>query len=90
MRETLINKLENAWGVLIYGELFYIYTDWEMEDDELCFTFIPQMKDENSDRYFIPYAVEDTLEVFYDADSAMWTINNLEIPPFQILRVDTY
>ena len=92
MRETLINKLENAWGVLIYGELFYIYTDWEMEDkdDELCFAFIPQMEDENRDRYYIPYAVEDTLEVSYDADSAMWTIKNLEIPPFQILRVDTY
>lgn len=90
MRETLINKLENAWGVLIYGELFYIYTDWEMEDGELCFAFIAQMDDENSDRYFIPYAVEDTLEVSYDANTAMWTIKNLEIPPFQILKVDTY
>lgn len=92
MNKTLINKLENAWGVLIYGELFYIYTDWEMEDkdDELCFAFIPQMVDENCDRYFIPYAVEDTLEVSYDTKTAMWTIKNLEIPPFQILRVDTY
>ena len=90
MRKTLINKLENAWGVLIYGELFYVCTDWEMEDDELSFAFIPQMEDENSDRFYIPYAVEDTLEVAYDAKTAMWTINNLEIPPFQILRVDTY
>jgi hypothetical protein len=90
MRETFINKLENAWGVLIYGELFYVCTDWEMEDGESCFAFIAQMEDENSDRFYIPYAVEDTLEVSYDAKSAMWTIKNLEIPPFQILRVDSY
>ena len=89
MRETFINKLEKAWGVLIYGELFYVCTDWEMEDGESCFAFIAQMEDENSDRFYIPYSKEESLKVTYNAITSEWKIENMDIPPFQILKVDT-
>jgi hypothetical protein len=36
----------------------------------------------------IPYSMEETIEVTYNANTLEWSINNMDIPSFQILKID--
>ena len=87
MNKELIERLENAYGVLIYGTLHYVYSDWEDDDGNLCLAFINH--DDDCDAYVISREMEDTMKVEYNQEFAEWTIVGSEIPPFQILKIDT-
>ena len=90
MNHTLFNKLESAWGVLIYGELHYVYVDWENEEGEMSFAFVPADNHEGNDYLNIPYSKEETLEVTYNKNTLEWSIANMDIPSFQILKIDEF
>lgn len=88
MKNTLLEKLESAWGIVIDEDLYYIHFDWEEDDNEFSIAFIHPTDDDL--RYFIPRDMEEKLEVKYNNVTAQWTITNMNIPTFQILKVDTY
>jgi hypothetical protein len=88
MNKELIKRLENAYGVLIYGTLHYVYSDWEDEDGNLSLALVNH--DHDGDVYVISREMEENMKVEYNQEFAEWTIVDSEIPPFQILRVDTY
>ena len=87
MNKELIKRLENAYGVLIYGTLHYVYSDWEDEDGSLNLALVNH--DDDGDVYVISREMEENMKVEYNREFAEWTIVDSEIPPFQILKIDT-
>lgn len=87
MNKELIKRLENAYGVLIYGTLHYVYSDWEDEDGNLNLALVNH--DDDGDVYVISREMEENMKVEYNQEFAEWTIVDSEIPPFQILKIDT-
>ena len=87
MNNELIKRLENAYGVLVHGELFYVYSDWEDEEGNLCLALVNH--DDDGDVYEISREMEENMMVVYNQEFAEWTILDSEIPPFQILKIDT-
>lgn len=87
MNKELIKRLEKAYGVLIYGLLHYVYSDWEDEDGNLNLAFVNH--DDDNDVYVISREMEENMKVEYNQKFAEWTIVDSEIPPFQILKIDT-
>lgn len=86
MNKELIKRLENAYGVLIYGTLHYVYSDWEDEDGNLSLALVNH--DDDGDVYVISREMEENMKVEYNQEFAEWTIVHSEIPPFQILKID--
>ena len=86
MNKELITRLENAYGVLIYGTLHYVYSDWEDEDGNLSLALVNH--DDDGDVYVISREMEENMKVEYNQEFAEWTIVHSEIPPFQILKID--
>jgi hypothetical protein len=87
MNKELIKRLENAYGVLIYGTLYYVFSDWEDEDGNLNLAFVNH--DDEGDVYLISREMEENMKVEYNQEFAEWTIVDSEIPPFQILKIDS-
>jgi hypothetical protein len=87
MNKELIKRLENAYGVLIYGTLYCVFSDWEDEDGNLNLSFVNH--DDESDVYLISREMEENMKVEYNQEFAEWTIVDSEIPPFQILKIDS-
>ena len=87
MNKELIKRLEKAYGVLVHGELFYVYSDWEDEDGNLNLALVNH--DDDGDVYVISREMEENMMVVYNQEFAEWTILDSEIPPFQILKIDT-
>jgi hypothetical protein len=87
MNKELIKRLENAYGVLIYGTLHYVNSDWEDEEGNLNLALVNH--DDDGDVYVISREMEENMKVEYKQEFAEWTIVDSEIPPFQILKIDT-
>ena len=86
MNKELITRLENAFGVLIHGTLYCVFSDWEDEDGNLNLALVNH--DDEGDVYLISREMEESMKVVYDQEFAEWTILDSEIPSFQILKVD--
>lgn len=90
--EQFSKIFDNAYGVVIYGNIYDVYSDYEAEDGELCTAFVEANETNYEVAYVIPRHVEEgrvsynkRYHEFYFEDQRDCTY----IPPFKILQVAT-
>lgn len=81
--------LEDAYGVIIDDNPYYIDENYELSDCQLVTAFIQLDNSDISEPIIIPPDIEQNNNVIYNPIFKTFFYENSNIPPFRILKVFT-